>query len=87
MKFATATGTLGLSIPYSNQKKVPTVNKLYIDNEIPEVSLVLMVFTACGKKEMVVPNAAIKPMISMYVILKMCGLIRCANVRMCKYAD
>ena len=33
----------------------------YIDSEIPDVSLVRMVFTACGKKETVVPKAAIKP--------------------------
>ena len=41
------------------------VNTTYIDREIPEVSLVLIVFTAWGKNEMVVLKAAVKPMISM----------------------
>ena len=35
-----------------------------MDNEMPEVSFVLMVLMACGKKDMVVEKAAIKPMIS-----------------------
>ena len=64
MALAMATGRLGANIPYSNHNTVPVVNKLYMYNEIPEVSLVLIVFIACGKKEMVVPNAAIKPIIS-----------------------
>jgi len=52
-------------MPYISHKKVPIVNTTYIDREIPEVSLVLMVFTACGKNEMVVLKAAAKPIISM----------------------
>jgi hypothetical protein len=41
------------------------VNTAYMDNEIPEVSFVLMVLMAWGKKDMVVEKAAMKPMISM----------------------
>jgi len=55
---ATATGQLGYIIPYISHSSVPAVNIAYIDNEIPDVFLVRMVFTACGKNEMVVPNAA-----------------------------
>ena len=62
---ATATGILGLNMPYISHKTVPRVNNEYIYNEMPEVSLVLMVLIACGKNEKVVPNAAIKPIISM----------------------
>ena len=32
-----------------------------MEAEIPEVFLVLMVFRACGRKEMVVQNAADRP--------------------------
>ena len=35
------------------------VKKVYMVNDMPEVSLVRMVLTACGKKDMVVPKAAI----------------------------
>jgi len=40
------------------------VNTAYIDSEIPDVSFVLMVLMACGKKDMVVEKAAVKPIIS-----------------------
>ena len=60
---ATITGVLLVNIPYNNHKIQPVVNSKYIDKEIPEVSLVLMVFIACGKKEAVVPNAAVNPSI------------------------
>jgi hypothetical protein len=65
MALAAATGALGAKMPYINHKKVPTVNTTYIDKDIPEVSFVRMVLTACGKKETVVLKAAIKPIISM----------------------
>ena len=42
--------------------------------EMPDVSFVLMVFTACGKKDAVVQKAAAKPMIviqSMLFVLQM----------------
>jgi hypothetical protein len=60
---ATNTGVLPLKIPNSNQSRVPVVNSKYIDKEMPVVSFVRMVFTACGKKEEVVQNAAANPMI------------------------
>jgi hypothetical protein len=56
--FATATGKLPLMIPYISHNKVPIVKKAYINNDIPDVSFVRIVLIACGKKEMVVPNAA-----------------------------
>jgi hypothetical protein len=34
---------------------------MYIDNEMEDVSLVRMVFNACGKKEVEVKTAASKP--------------------------
>jgi len=40
---------------------VPNVNIRYINNDMDEVSFVLIVFTACGTKDAVVQNAAIKP--------------------------
>lgn len=65
MALAAATGTLGVIIPYISHKNVPTVNTTYMDKEMPEVSLVRIVLTACGKNETVVLKAAIKPIISM----------------------
>ena len=61
---AAATGRLGYIMPYISHKKVPIVNTTYMDRDMPEVSFVRIVFTACGKKEMVVLKAAKKPMIS-----------------------
>ena len=58
MALATATGRLGSITPYISHNKVPAVNRQYMGNEIPDVSLVCMVFIACGKNETVVPNAA-----------------------------
>jgi hypothetical protein len=55
------TGILLLKIPYRSHSKVPKVKRPYIDSEIPEVSFVLMVFTACGIKDNVVQNAAARP--------------------------
>jgi hypothetical protein len=65
MALATATGRLGYIMPYISHKKVPTVNTTYMDNDMPDVSFVRIVFTACGKKDIVVLKAAIKPIISM----------------------
>ncbi len=36
-----------------------------MDREMPEVSLVRIVLTACGRNEIVVLKAAMKPIISM----------------------
>ena len=47
--------------PYINHISVPTVNRIYIDKEMEVVSLVRIVFNACGKKEDEVKTAAIKP--------------------------
>jgi hypothetical protein len=62
---AAVTGILLLNKPNKNHNKVPNVKSEYIDNEMPDVSLVRMVLTACGKKETVVQNAAINPVIVM----------------------
>ena len=56
---ATATGKLWLINPYISHKNVPAVNSMYMYSDMPEVSFVCMVFIACGKKETVVPKAAI----------------------------
>jgi hypothetical protein len=61
---ASATGKLGSIIPYISHNEVPVVNTAYMDNEIPEVSLVRIVLIACGKNEIDVLNAASKPIIS-----------------------
>jgi len=61
MPLATPTGILLLSTPYSNHSKVPKVNSEYMDKEILEVSLVLMVFNAWGINEEVVAAAAPRP--------------------------
>ena len=66
---ANATGKLGSIIPYISHNKVPVVNTAYIDKEIPEVFLVRMVLMAWGKNEIVVLNAASKPIISIKVIV------------------
>ena len=48
-----------------NHKVVPKVKREYIGKEMPFVFFVLMVCKACGKKETVVQDAAIKLMIVM----------------------
>lgn len=63
MVLAMATGQLSAIIPYIIHKSVPAVKKLYISNEIPEVSFVCIVLTAWGIKDTVVPKAARYPMI------------------------
>jgi hypothetical protein len=67
---ATATGILLLSIPNTSQQKVPNAKREYINNDMPEVSFVRMVFNACGRKEIVVKNAAVKPITVTVFILK-----------------
>lgn len=58
------------------------VNKLYMESDIPEVFLVCMVLTACGKNETVVLKAANNPTvvaISIFINVQMCV---CANMQM-----
>ena len=61
MALATITGMLLVKIPKSNHSAQPVVKSMYIANEMQVVSFVLMVLTACGINEAVVPNAAAKP--------------------------
>ena len=65
---ATTIGILLLSNPNKNHKSVPIENSKYINNEMLRVSFVRMVFTACGKKELVVNAAAANPIIVTNVI-------------------
>jgi len=48
-------------MPYSSHNKVPTVNIVYMDNEMLDVSFDRMVFMACGRNEKVVQAAARRP--------------------------
>jgi hypothetical protein len=64
MALAMATGRLLAVIPYMSHKRVPRVKSAYMGNEIPEVSFVRMVFTAWGKNEKVVPQAAQYPIMA-----------------------
>ena len=47
--------------PYRNQSSVPKAKREYIESEMPVVFFVWIVFIACGKKEIVVQNAAPNP--------------------------
>ena len=67
-KLAAVTGILKLSIPNTSHNSVPSVNNPYMEREIPEVSFVRIVLSACGRKERVVQKAAISPMMVMMVI-------------------
>jgi hypothetical protein len=58
---ATQTGKLLVARPYINHRSVPKVNRMYMDSEMEDVSLVRMVFNACGKKDEEVKIAASKP--------------------------
>jgi hypothetical protein len=60
---AIITGRLLSAMPYVSQSAVPMANSEYMDNDIPDVFLVWIVLTACGKKEAVVQNAAARPVI------------------------
>ncbi len=64
MAFPMIKGPDPISIPYINQRMMPVKKRTYIAREIPEVSFVLIVLTACGKKAIVVKVAAIYPSIS-----------------------
>jgi len=55
---AKATGTSALAIPYIIQHKTPTENSVYMTNDMLLVSLVRMIFMACGTKDIVVSTAA-----------------------------
>ena len=68
MLLASHTGTLCVNKPYTSHITVPNVNSRYILSEIAEVSRVLIVFTACGKKESVVQKAATIPEIKIQFI-------------------
>jgi len=63
-KFAAIIGTSLIMIPYTSHKKTPVVNKVYIPSEMLSVFFSLIVFIACGKKEIVVKTAASIPMIA-----------------------
>lgn len=54
-------GKSSIKIPYNNQRNIPKVNIEYIPNDRSFVCLVLIVFIACGKNEMVVQVAATRP--------------------------
>ena len=61
MPLAMTIGISWLKIPYMNHRKVPVVKTVYMEREIPVVFLVLIVFAAWGKKEIVVQKAAARP--------------------------
>ncbi len=44
-----------------NHRSVPKVNRMYMDSEMEDVSLVRIVFNACGRKDDDVKNAASNP--------------------------
>jgi hypothetical protein len=78
---AMVTGILPVSKPKVSHSNVPTVNSQYMDREMPEVSLVRMVFIACGIKEAVVQIAAAKPIsvIQSIVIKSMSVILAMVN--------
>ena len=63
MALATRMGILLLYNPNRNHSKVPVAKSEYINNDIPLVSFVWIVFIACGRNEAVVNKAAAKPKI------------------------
>jgi hypothetical protein len=70
MALATMMGMLLLSIPKMSHSSVPVEKSKYIKSEILRVSLVRMVFIACGKNDPVVKAAAINPRMVTNVIYK-----------------
>jgi hypothetical protein len=56
-------GILNVNKPNRSHKNVPKANREYMGNDKEEVSFVLIVLIAWGKKEIVVLTAAHKPMI------------------------
>ncbi len=69
---AAITGVLSVNKPNSSHSNVPKVNSEYIYNDMPDVSRVLMVLIAWGKKELVVHNAANKPvMVIKFIVFLM----------------
>ena len=66
---ATITGILLLNRPNKNQPSGPAAKSEYINNEMPAVFFVRMVFKACGRNDAEVKNAAIKPItVIMFII-------------------
>lgn len=59
IKFARMSGISPLINPYTIQKMIPILNKIYMFREIPSVFRVIMTRTACGTNDVVVKNAAI----------------------------
>lgn len=70
MPLANSTGMLEVKRPNKNQSRVPNANNAYMLSDIPEVFFVLIVFIACGKKEIVVHKAAASPRMVTLFILK-----------------
>src|SRR3954471_15363694 len=54
-------------MPYTSHNATPSVKMTYMASDMPRVSRVRMVITACGTKEPVVSNAARKPMLSLFM--------------------
>ena len=58
-------GILFEKMPNNNHNNVPNAKSEYMNNDMPDVFFVCIVFMACGKKDMVVQVAATKPSIVM----------------------
>ena len=76
MILAAIMGRLLLIIPKESHSRVPIANSEYMNSEMPLVSLDLMVFMACGKKEDVVKIAAVK---RNALRLSLAGTFRCPH--------
>ena len=59
--FAAIMGMLTENMPNKSHRSVPKANSEYMGNDRPDVFFVLIVLSACGKKEMVVLTAAANP--------------------------
>lgn len=55
-------------MPYIVHKRTPKTKKIYIINEMPDVSLVLITWITCGKKEIVVKQAAANPIFYIFLL-------------------
>ena len=67
-------GRLLSVMPKTSQSNVPKENNEYIPSEMPEVSFVRIVLTACGTNEAVVQTAAINPMMVTIFNYIICGV-------------
>ena len=66
-------GILDENKPNKNHSNVPKAKRAYIGRDKAEVSFVLIVLTACGKKEAVVLIAATKPkIVILFNYFKLC---------------